>query len=98
MAPKRADPVLERAIRQWFSDALIISGRIRGQVMQGVQKTAGLDNDVILKLLDTHLIRGEKRRGATWYELAHDRLIRPVSVSNESWLQQNLDPFQWRAA
>jgi len=92
------DRVLERTVRQWFGDALIIAGRIRGQVMQGVQQTAGLDNDVIQKLLDTHLIRGEKRRGATWYELAHDRLIRPVSASNERWLQQNLDPFQWRAA
>src|SRR2546421_1066454 len=91
------DMLMERAIRQWFSDALIISGRIRGQVMRGVDKTAGLDNDVIQKLVDTHLIRSEKRRG-TWYELAHDRLIRPVSASNEAWLHQNLEPFQWRAA
>ena len=30
------------------------------------------------ELIAAHLVRAEKRAGATWYELAHDRLIEPV--------------------
>src|SRR5690606_31393647 len=32
-----------------------------------------------------HLIRAEERLGARWYELAHDRLIEPVRLSNQTW-------------
>jgi hypothetical protein len=84
----------ERQIREWFSDKLITRGEIRGQVLQGAEKTEGLDNQVIYKLLDTHLIRAEKRRGATWYELAHDRLIAPVTGSNNQWFETHLEQFQ----
>ena len=32
-----------------------------------------------------HLIRGEQRAGARWYELTHDRFIRPIQKSNTNW-------------
>jgi hypothetical protein len=88
----------ERQIREWFSDKLITRGEIRGQVLQGAEKTEDLDNRIIYKLLDTHLIRAEKRRGATWYELAHDRLIAPVSGSNNQWFETHLEEFQRKAS
>ncbi len=89
---------LERAIREWFNDRLIVRGEIRGQTMQGESATDGLDNRIVQKLLDAHLIRAEKRRAATWFELAHDRLIQPVTSSNTRWYETNLEEFQRRAA
>jgi len=86
----------ERAIREWFSDRLIARGEIRGQVLKGEEQ--GLDTDLIDALEKTHLIRGEKRRGATWYELAHDRLINPVLVRNQAWFDKNLEDYQRAAA
>jgi hypothetical protein len=92
------DRFLERQIRDWFNDKLIVRGEIRGQTMQGEAATDELDNQVIRHLLNTHLIRSEKRRAATWYELAHDRLIRPVLQSNNQWYETNLEEFQRRGA
>jgi hypothetical protein len=88
---------LERTIRDWFNDKLIVRGGIRGQTMRGESATDGVENLVIQKLLDTHLIRAEKRRAATWFELAHDRLIQPVTSSNTRWFETNLEEFQRRA-
>lgn len=61
-------------------------------------ESEGLPNAVVEDLLDAHLIRAEKRAGATWYELAHDRLIQPVLERNAAWLDANLQPFQRQAA
>ena len=91
------DKGLERTIREWFGNCLIAGSGIRGQVLQGVDKTEGLDNSVIRRLLHTHLIRAEKRRAATWFELAHDRLLEPVRQSNEKWFKANLEEFQRNA-
>lgn len=53
---------------------------------RGPEETAGLPNEAI-KILDEkfHLIRPERRAGATWYELTHDRLIGAIQDSNEKW-------------
>jgi hypothetical protein len=32
-----------------------------------------------------YIIRKENRRGLNWYELSHDRLIRPIQRSNADW-------------
>ena len=40
--------------------------------------SAELPNSAIHLLVDAYLVRGEKRGGSTWFELAHDRLIGPV--------------------
>ena len=45
-------------------------------------------------LTDAHLVRAESRRGATWYELAHDRLIEPVKEDNARWREVNLSHFE----
>lgn len=52
----------------------------------------------ISDLVDAHIVRSEKRAGATWYELAHDRLIDPVRASNAAWYTANLKLFQQQAA
>jgi hypothetical protein len=40
---------------------------------------------VIARLIDAHLVRAEQRRGMTWFELAHDRMLAPVRASNARW-------------
>jgi WD40 repeat protein len=93
-----ATDVRERKIRDWFETQLITEQGIRGQVLQSAGQSAGLENRVIRQLIDVHLVRGEKRRGATWFELAHDRLIEPVRKSNAAWREAHLSPLQRQAA
>ena len=50
-----------------------------------VHKGEGIDNNVILTLEDKYLIRREVRAGAPWYELTHDRMIKPIKDSNRKW-------------
>jgi WD40 repeat protein len=90
--------VRERLIRDWFEHQLITRQGIRGQVLQEAAQSQGLDNRAIYGLIDAHLVRAEKRRGATWFELAHDRLIAPVRSDNEQWFAQNLSELQRTAA
>src|SRR5262249_35010685 len=88
----------ERRLREWFSERLITPAGIRGQVLRGQDQSGGLDNASVRRLLDTHLVRSEQRVGATWYELAHDRLVGPVRDSNRQWFDANLQSFQKIAA
>ena len=89
--------VRERSIREWFDRKLISPQGIRSQVLRAPQKSDGLPNHVIEELEKTYLVRAEKRGGATWYELSHDRLIQPVRLNNTAWFDKNLSLFQ-RAA
>lgn len=88
----------ERTIREWFDKQLITEYGIRGQVLQEPNATRGLDNSAIWPLVDAHLVRAEKRRGATWFELSHDRLIDPVRDNNASWRETHLSLLQRQAA
>jgi WD40 repeat protein len=90
--------IRERTIRQWFDTQLITEQGIRGQVLQRPEHSQGLDNRAIGALVDAHLVRAEQRRGATWFELAHDRLIEPVRADNAAWQEAHLSPFQRQAA
>lgn len=92
------DPARERAIRDWFGEELITAGGIRGQVLREAEASGGLANELIDPLRGTHLVRAEKRAGATWYELAHDRLIGPVQKDNAAWREKHLAEAQRRAA
>ncbi len=90
--------VRERIIREWFDKQLITEQGLRGQVLHGPKQSQGLSNRAIIPLVDAHLVRAENRRGATWYELAHDRLISPVRNNNADWFQANLSTLQRQAA
>jgi hypothetical protein len=87
--------VTERAIRDWFDRQLIDVQGIRGQVLRGKDRSQGLDNRAIGRLIEeSHLVRAEQRRGATWYELVHDRLIEPIRKNNVKWRESNLAEVQ----
>lgn len=88
----------ERAIRAWVDEHLITEQGIRGQVLKSAGASEGLDNAAIQQLIDAHLVRGEQRRGATWFELAHDRLVEPVRQNNAAWREANLSMLQRQAA
>ncbi len=88
----------ERRIREWFEHHLITDSGIRGQVLMGKGESEGLANDAIHALENTHLIRAEKRLGATWFELAHDRLIQPIRHDNAIWFNENLSLLQRQAS
>ncbi len=86
--------VAERKIRDWFERKLITEQGVRNQVLKGQGASENLDNNVINILEGAHLVRGEKRRGATWFELAHDRLVGPVRADNQAWNAQHLNILQ----
>jgi hypothetical protein len=89
--------VRERAIREWFEHKLITEQDLRSQVLLGTERSEGLENRAIRHLENTHLIRAEKRGGATWFELVHDRLIRPIKQNNAAWFAANLSLLQRQA-
>lgn len=89
--------VPERDVREWIEEQLITPRGIRGQVLWEPEKSGGLTNRAIEVLGDTHVVRLEARGERKWYELTHDRLIRPVSESNRAWMQTNLALLQLRA-
>ena len=89
--------VPERRIRAWCEEQLIASGGLRNQVLQAPKVSAGLENQVIRALVDTHLIRAEERRGVTWFELSHDRLVEPIRTNNRWWRETHYSWFQQQA-
>jgi len=90
--------VPERVIRRWCGQELITQGGIRSQILRQEAATHGMAAPVINALVDVYLVRAEKRRGLTWYELAHDRLIKPVQTDNDRWEAGHLSTLQRQAA
>lgn len=91
------DARAERALRTWVSEQLITAEGIRSPVLRTTGGTEVVDAQ-ISRLVDAHLVRAEQRGGATWYELAHDRLVRPVRADNDRWAAQHLEMVQMQAA
>ena len=88
----------ERRIREWCEQRLITAQGTRGQVQEGDETDPSLPPRAIDALIDARIVRAEERRGLTWYELAHDRLIEPVRKNNSAWGEAGLQPWQRRAA
>lgn len=88
------DVRIERNLREWVGERLITPDGIRSQVLRGAGNSEGLDNALVASLVNTHLVRGEQREGATWYELAHDRLIEPIRNNNRDWFDTHLHRVQ----
>jgi hypothetical protein len=77
------------AVRFWFDSDLITRDGWRSQTRTG-PRDAGVEPAVLLRELERrYLIRSDVRAGTQWYELAHDRLVRPVRADNREWLREN---------
>ena len=87
----------ERILRDWIEHSLLTEQGLRGQVLREAESSQGLANAKIDKLVDARLVRMEQRRGAAWFELAHDRLVQPVRSSNKAWRRTFLRAVQRRA-
>ena len=81
-AAARTARIPEKRLRQWVEEAFITSVGTRSTIYRTTESTAGMPNAVIEDLENRHLIRGEWRAGARWYELTHDRFIGPVQSAN----------------
>lgn len=83
----------ERTVRDWFETELITRNNLRSQTLNPPD-TANAP-EVLRELESGYLIRGNLR-GLTnnWYELTHDRLVRAVLTSNETWRWDKLEPWQ----
>ena len=80
--------VSELEIRRWFEKALVTPAGTRGTVFRDTNLTAEMPNRVVDAFVNCHLIRGDWRAGAQWYEITHDRLLRPIRESNRVWLER----------
>jgi hypothetical protein len=80
--------VKEGDLRAWFEHTLIPPAGTRGTVYRGREKTGGIPNAAVDVLENLHLIRGEWRASARWYELTHDRFIEPIQESNKMWRER----------
>jgi len=89
--------ISERTVREWVESKLITAQRTRGQALLDADQDKSL-NAAIRLLENAHLVRAEKRAGATWFELAHDRLIEPVQQNNGAWFVAHLSLLQKQAA
>jgi WD40 repeat protein len=87
------DKQKEKDLRFWIEEKLIDVNGVRIPVRQGVRTTEGLENEAIEKLSNAYLARKERRLNATWYELAHDRLVQPILIDNREWFDRNLGPI-----
>jgi len=94
----KAKNVRERLIREWFEKKLITVGGIRNMVLQERYTKPGELDDKVIQALQSDLVRAEKRGGATWYELTHDRLVEPILERNKTWFTEHLSPLQRQAA
>ncbi len=75
----------EGVLREWFEHSLITPAGTRGTVYRGKERTGEVPNVAVEVLENNHLIRGEWRAGSRWYELTHDRFIKPIQRSNADW-------------
>ncbi len=88
--------VTEASLRMWFERTLITPAGTRGTVFIGQSESGSTPLSAVKVLEDLHLIRGEWRAGAKWYELTHDRLIEPIQESNRKWMVGRLELEQIR--
>ena len=81
---RRKHAIAETELRRWIEKTFITEIGTRGTAYEGGSVTAGLPNKIPRALEDDHLLRAERRAGARWYELQHDRLIAAIQHANQA--------------
>ncbi len=75
--------VPESELREWLEATFVTALGTRGSVYAGPSTTGGMANAVVRALEDHHILKSEWRNRSRWYELAHDRLIKPIRQMNK---------------
>lgn len=86
--------VSENNLRNWVETSLISESGLRNQVLAGQEKKVGLNKKAVHGLINSYLVREERRSGRVWYELSHDRLVEPIRKANADWRKDNVSPFR----
>ena len=88
----QGDRGTERKIRSWIDQRLISRAGLRRPTLS----TPEVDDPmaVLRALQDRYLIRDDPRPGGTWWELAHDLLVKPVQQDNRLWRKGHLAAWQ----
>jgi hypothetical protein len=81
----------EGLLRDWFDKELITERGFRDQTSRGPGDRGKRTDRALQLLTNAHVIRADRRRDVTWYELAHDRLLEPLQTSNRGWRQEHPD-------
>ncbi len=84
----RAAQCDEGSLRMFVGKELINNG-VRAQSLMGVEVESGVPAAALDELENRYIVRRDERRGAMWYELAHDRLIGPIENDNRQWKAKN---------
>ncbi|MFY0539843.1 hypothetical protein [Nannocystis pusilla] len=87
IARARAGWNSEAKIRRFIGDKLLTPEGERSAVIRGKRHTGGLNNKLVDRLEQERIVRAEERLGTRWYELAHDRLLEPMRLSNATWFE-----------
>lgn len=75
----------ELFLRNWFEHQLITASGTRGLVHLSQTGAAGVPIHVVEHLQGLHIVKMERRSGARWVELSHDRLMQPIKQANARW-------------
>jgi hypothetical protein len=85
------------AIRRWFENELITPQLYRSQTLRLPDSGDADPAAVIKELEDGYLIRGDTRGASTWYEIAHDKLVRPILEGNDLYFRRYREPWRLTA-
>lgn len=75
----------EARLRRWFDGCLITKSGTRGFMFMGDARSHGVSELTIRRLAEERMVQVERRAGAEWVELTHDRFIGPVVSANHAW-------------
>ena len=81
----------ERELREKIEKNFITKIGTRGSIYRGKNETGFLPNSIVDFLEKQHILKAERRAGARWYELTHDRFISPIQKSNKEFLISSIE-------
>jgi WD40 repeat protein len=85
----------EKRLRRQIESDLITPAGTRGIVFVSDTADGTHFRRAVGELERHHLIRADRRAGANWYELTHDRLIEPIRASNERYRAEAAGRLRW---
>ncbi|HEV8393201.1 MAG TPA: WD40 repeat domain-containing protein [Vicinamibacterales bacterium] len=82
---------------RWFGRQFITDDGLRARVFTSAGRVGGLPESVARDFQKRYLLRADAQGDATWFELAHDRLLAPVREATQRRRRKVL-PLQLAAA